>query len=160
MSPSPFLLVSWGVVLALAALGRQPERWAAALFAALLAVTPAIDHYVVGNIRWAVAASSLLAFVALLWLALTRDRWWLVFAAGCQLLALSTHVISLLRLDSLLWTAVTLRWVSWAAVLATAVFGIWEAHALERLRRRSQQRTDSDRHVAASHAITRTPGRP
>lgn len=138
----PFLAFTWVVIAALVVLGGRPERMAGALFGLLHLATPAIDHLAVGQVRWAVAITSLLTFGGLLRLALRGDRWWLVFAAGCQLLALSTHIISLLQIDSLIWTAVTLRWISWGGVLACALFGLWEGRAVDRLRRSARGADD------------------
>ena len=123
-------------VIVMAVFGARVERAGAALFAALLLLTPLIGGFVIGNFRWAVALSSLVIFGVLLWGALTRDRWWLVFAAGCQLVALSTHLLALLRVDSLLWTMISIRWFSWALMMTIALFGAWEGRALTRIARR------------------------
>lgn len=138
----PFLAFTWLVIAALIVWGGRPERMASALFGILHLATPAIDQLAIGQVRWAVAITSLLTFGGLLWLALKCDRWWLVFAAGCQLLALSTHIISLLQIDSLIWTAVTLRWISWGGVLACALFGLWEGREFDRLRRSARGADD------------------
>lgn len=135
---TPFLALTWLVICALGVWGGRPERIAAILFAALHLATPLIEHLTIGQVRWAVAITSLVMTAGLLWLALTRDRWWLVFAAGCQLLALSTHALALLRFEGLIWAAVTIRWISWGGVLACALFGLWEARALARLRHSSR----------------------
>lgn len=138
----PFLAFTWFVIAALIVLGGRPERMAGALFGILHLATPAIDQLAIGQVRWAVAITSLLTFGGLLRLALRSDRWWLVFATGCQLLALSTHIISLLQIDSLIWAAVTLRWISWGGVLACALFGLWEGRAIDRLRRSARGADD------------------
>lgn len=142
MIASPLLILSAIVIVALGIWGGAPEKLAAALFATLHLVTPLIDHLSVGHLRWAVAITSLLTFASLTWLAIRNDRWWLVFAAGCQLLALSTHIISLLQIDSLIWTAVSLRWLSWGCVLLCALFGLWEGRALDRIRRSAESAYD------------------
>lgn len=139
---SPLLLVTTVTVSALGIWGGRPERTAAVLFTALVLITPLVQPLSVGQWRWGVAITSLFTFSGLLWLALKCDRWWLIFAAGCQLLALFTHMISLLLIDSLVWTAVTLRWISWGGVLACAVFGVWEGRTLERLRRTARGADD------------------
>lgn len=139
---TPLLAATIFTILALAGRGGLPERVAATLFAALNCATPFVQPLLFGQTRWGVAISSLITFVGLLWLALRSDRWWLVFATGCQLLALSTHIISLLQIDSLIWTAVTLRWISWGGVLACALFGLWEGRAIDRLRRSARGADD------------------
>lgn len=130
---SPLVLVSVVVTALLALVGGRVERWTALLFAALMFGTPLFQH----QWPWAVPLSSIIVTSLLLWWALTHDRWWLVFAAGCQMLALATHVVVLVRMEDLMWSAVTVRWLSWCAMLVIAVFGAWEGWALERLRRRA-----------------------
>lgn len=132
---APFVFLSLMALLVLAIVGGGPERRAAALLVAVILLTPLINSYTVGHFRWAVALSSLAVFAVLLWMALTRDRWWLIFAAGCQLMALSTHLIALLRLDALEWTMVSIRWLSWVFMMAIALFGAWEGRALTRIAR-------------------------
>jgi hypothetical protein len=132
---APFVVLSLIALLILAVVGGRPERFVAFLLAAVVLLTPLIDGYVVGGFRWAVALSSLAVFAVLLALALTRDRWWLIFAAGCQLMACSTHVVALLRVDSLQWTLVSIRWLSWLLLMGIVVFGAWEARALSRISR-------------------------
>ncbi len=130
---APFNVFSALALLLLALSGGKVERWGAFLFSAVLLLTPLIDGYVVNGFRWAVALSSLLLFAVLMMMALTRDRWWLVFAAGCQLLALSTHMVALLRVDSLQWTMVSIRWFAWLFMMLIALFGAWEGRALTRI---------------------------
>ncbi|NBW11232.1 MAG: hypothetical protein EBR82_24695 [Caulobacteraceae bacterium] len=133
---APFNVFSALALVTLALFGGRVERAGAVLFAAVLLLTPLIDGLTVGSYRWAVALSSLALFGVLLWGALTRERWWLIFAAGCQLMALSTHMVALLRVDSLQWTMVSIRWFSWLFMMTIALFGAWEGWALSRIARR------------------------
>lgn len=126
---TPFVVFSFTATVALAIFGGSPERWASLLLTGVLVITPLIQ----AGEWWYVPLSSLVVFIALFVMALTRDRWWLIFAAGCQLLALSTHIISLIRLDELMWSAVTIRWLSWLILMLLAIFGAWEGRALKRL---------------------------
>lgn len=128
---SPFVIFSVAVTTLLAWAGGRAERWAAAAFFAVMIVTPFIQH----RGPWAVPLSSLMLASLLLWWALTKDRWWLIFAAGCQLLALATHVVTLIRLENLVWAAITVRWLSWFALMGVALFGAWEGWALKRIQR-------------------------
>ncbi len=132
---APFNIFSAMALATLALCGGRVERAGAALFAAVLLLTPLFDGLTIGTFRWAVALSSLVLFAVLLWGAMTRDRWWLVFAAGCQLMALSTHLVALLRVDSLLWTMVSIRWFSWLFMMTIVLFGAWEGWALSRIAR-------------------------
>lgn len=134
---APFNVFSVLALSLLAFSGGRMERYGAILFAAVLLFTPLIDSYSIGGFRWAVALSSLGLFSVLLWMSLKGDRWWLVFAAGCQLMAVSTHLIALLRIDSLQWTMVSIRWLSWLFMMGIAVFGAWEGWSLTRIARTS-----------------------
>lgn len=135
---APFNLYSALAVALLAVFGGGQERRGALLFAAVLLLTPLIDTYSIGGLRWAVALSSASLFGLLLWMALKGDRWWLVLAAGCQLMALFTHLIALLRIDGLQWTMVSIRWLSWIILMSIALFGAWEGRALTRLQREAE----------------------
>ncbi len=138
---APFNVFSVIALTLLAFFGGGQERRAALLFAAVLLLTPLIDSYAIGGFRWAVALSSVAVFGLLLWMALKGDRWWLILAAGCQLMALSTHLIAFLRIDSLQWTMVSIRWCSWLFLMTIALFGAWEGRALSRVERET---TSSD----------------
>ncbi|WP_292121310.1 hypothetical protein [Brevundimonas sp.] len=108
--------------------GGWPERQAAAgLFLAQL-LSGWVDHLVLGQFRWAVALISLGLLALLVRLSLRYDRWWLLFAAGAQLLALGTHVSSLVGPDALTWSIVTTRMVAWVEIMVLALFGVWEAN--------------------------------
>jgi uncharacterized membrane protein YgdD (TMEM256/DUF423 family) len=134
---APFNVFSAFALLLLAFSGGRMERYGAILFAVVLLFTPLIDSYSVDGFRWAVALSSLCLFSVLLWMSLKGDRWWLVFAAGCQLMAVSTHLIALLRIDNLQWTMVSIRWVSWLFMMGIVLFGAWESWSMTRIARMS-----------------------
>ncbi len=68
-------------------------------------------------------------FCLLAGLALRYDRWWLLLAAGAQLIALSTHFAGVAGSDALFWSIVSPRMVVWFELLLLAVFGVWEARA-------------------------------
>lgn len=127
---TPFVLFSFATTLVLAILGSGPERWASLLLTGLLVVTPMIERLA----WWCVPLSSLVVFLGLLVLALRSDRWWLLFACGCQLLALSTHVVTLVRVSDLAWSAVSIRWLCWLILMLIALAGAWEGQAIRRLR--------------------------
>ena len=66
-----------------------------------------VDHLVIGQFRWAVATISLGLLILLIRLALRYDRWWLLLAAGAQMLAFVTHLSSLVGPGALTWSIVT-----------------------------------------------------
>ena len=131
---TPFVLFSFVTTLILAVAGSGPERWASLLLTGLLVVTPMIERLA----WWCVPLSSLVVFAGLLILALRSDRWWLLFACGCQMLALTTHVVTLIRLSDLMWSAVSVRWLCWLILMLIALAGAWEGQAMRRLRAATQ----------------------
>ncbi|WP_404416793.1 hypothetical protein [Brevundimonas vesicularis] len=131
--PSPLWIFGTGLTyVALVLLiwkGRRPEREAGVgLFLAQL-LSGWVDHLAFGQFRWAVAVISLGLLVLLIRLSLRYDRWWLLFAAGAQLLAFATHVSSLIGPDALTWSIVTARMTVWVEIMCLAIFGVWEARS-------------------------------
>lgn len=109
--------------------GRRPEREAAVgLYLAHL-LSGWVDHLEVNQFRWAVALISVSLLAWLLRLCLRYDRWWLLFAAGAQLLAVGTHLSSLVGPEALTWSIVTTRMVAWVQIMLLGLFGVWEANA-------------------------------
>lgn len=107
--------------------GRTPERIVVVALFVLQFGTPLVDHLFVGQLRWGVAILSFAMFGLLTTLALIYDRWWLLLAAGAQLIAVSTHLAGLAGSDALLWSIVSTRMVVWFELMLLALFGVWEA---------------------------------
>lgn len=130
-SPLSLLLegLTYGVMALLLWKGRTPERMVVVALFALQWGTPLVDHLFIGHFRWGVAALSFAMFGLLVGLALRYDRWWLLLAAGAQLIAVSTHLAGIAGSDALLWSIVSTRMVVWFELLLLALFGVWEARA-------------------------------
>lgn len=130
---SPLSLLLEGLTYAVMALllwkGRTPERIVVVALFALQWGTPFVDHLFIGHFRWGVASLSFAMFCLLVGLALRYDRWWLLLAAGAQLIAVSTHLAGIAGSDALLWSIVSTRMVVWFELLLLALFGVWEARA-------------------------------
>lgn len=109
--------------------GRSAERIAALAFLAAMLVTPLVDGLQIGGLRWGVGLVSVSLFGALLWLSLKADRWWLMAAAGVQLLTVATYPVALLTPDGQVWANVTFRFVVWVELMLIGLFGVWEARA-------------------------------
>ena len=60
-------------------------------------------------------------------LALRYERWWLIGAAGLQLVVFSTHFAPLLIPEARFWSAVTLRLILWEALMVLCIFAIGES---------------------------------
>lgn len=146
--PSPLWIIGTGLtVVALCLLvwkGRRPEREAAmGLFLAQL-LSGWVDHLVIGQFRWVVAAISLGLLILLTRLALRYDRWWLLMAAGAQMLAFATHLSSLFGPGALTWSIVTARMTVWVEIMLLALFGVWEARSAPYARSNSSSRARPD----------------
>lgn len=128
----PLLLFTLVALTVLVIAGGRHERLAAAAFTVVMVVSPLVYGLTVENVRWMVALLSLSLFGVLLWLSLTAERWWLMAAAGCQLLAVSTYVVAFVRPEELIWSGVTVRWIVWLELMAICLFGAWEARAARR----------------------------
>lgn len=109
--------------------GRSAERIAALAFLAAMLVTPLVDGLQIGGLRWGVGLVSISLFGALLWLSLKADRWWLMAAAGVQLLTVATYPVALLTPDGQVWANITFRFVVWVELMLIGLFGVWEARA-------------------------------
>lgn len=129
MSPLQWIIavVSLGVLIALLWRGRGPERWAALALFATLVLAPLLAPLAVGGVRIGVAGTSLFLSLFLIGLALTGRRWWLLAAAGVQLLSVASWIYQIVDPDAQVWGAVTFRIIVWIELMALAVFGLIEA---------------------------------
>lgn len=109
--------------------GRDAERLAAVAFLVAMVGSPLVDHLQIGGLRWGVFLLSIGLFFALVWLSLTAERWWLVAAAGVQLLSMATFLIALLKPDVQVWASVSFRIVVWTELMLIGLFGVWECRA-------------------------------
>lgn len=114
--------VSVIVLAVLLAAGRTPERVAGVTLIALMLLSPYLARE--GPLIHALASGAALA--VLIYLALRYERWWLIGAAGLQLVVFSTHFAPLLISQQTIWGAVTLRIVIWQALMVLCLFGIGE----------------------------------
>lgn len=107
--------------------GGWAERTAAAGLLAGWTMTVVLYNYKIGNTQWGVLAVDAALFGTLTWIGLTSDRYWPLFAAAFQLLAVMTHLASIL--DPVLggWAYVTGQLI-FSYLLAGAIgFGAWTA---------------------------------
>lgn len=137
MSPIQWVLtvITYAVLILLIWKGRGPERLAGvALFVAQTG-TPLVAHFTVNGVRLGVAALSLALTASLVALALTGRRWWLIAAAGVQLIALASWGYQIIDPQAQIWGAVSFRMVVWVELMALAVFGLFEARMAPYARR-------------------------
>lgn len=108
--------------------GRTAERIAGVALLVAQVGTPLVDHLHIGEFRYGVAILAVGLFATLIVLAMRTDRWWLIAAAGVQLLSIGLWAATLVG-DLQIWGAVTVRIVIWMQLMLLALFGIWEARA-------------------------------
>jgi hypothetical protein len=109
--------------------GRRPERIAAVAFLVAMLATPLVDGFHINGVRWGVALLTVGLFGTLVWLSLVDQRWWLIAAAGVQLLAIATYVVALVNPEVQVWASVSFRIVVWVELMLIALFGVWECRA-------------------------------
>lgn len=129
-------VVSMLALVMLAVAGRAPERIAAATLTCLMFASPFLSRE--GPVEHAMASG--LAFAILLVLALRCERWWLIGAAGFQLVVFSTHFAPLVIPQERIWPTVTLRLILWEGLMALCLFAVGES--------RWAQYARNDRHKA------------
>lgn len=114
--------VSVAILLAMLTVGKMPERIAAAVLAALMFVAPFLAREGAAFL----ALGSGITLSVLVALTMRYERWWLIGAAGLQLVVFSTHFAPLLMPQANVWSAVTLRLVLWEALMALCLFALGE----------------------------------
>lgn len=128
------VLTSWillgltaGALLMMLLKGRVAERLAAVAFLAAMLLSALFDRVVHDGVRWVVAVISIALFATLAALSLANTRWWLLVAAGAQLVALATHVAAIIDPDLQAWASVSIRYLVWLEMMLLGLFGVWEA---------------------------------
>jgi len=109
--------------------GRTAERIAAVAFLIAMSVTPLVDGLHVAGLRWGVGLLALGLFGTLVWLSMVADRWWLMAAAGVQLLSIATYVVVIVTPDVQVWASVSFRIVVWTQLMLIGLLGVWEARS-------------------------------
>jgi hypothetical protein len=118
-----FFAVSVMALIMLLAAGKTAERLAGVTLIVLMFASPYLARE--GPVAHALLSGS--AFAVLAGLALRYDRWWLIGAAGLQLLVFSTHFAPLLIRQETIWGAVTLRIVIWQMLMGLCLFAVGES---------------------------------
>lgn len=118
-----FLAVSIIALALLLAAGKTPERVAATTLTCLMFISPYLTRE--GPV-W-VASASGITLAVLVVLALRYERWWLIGAAGLQLVIFSTHFAPLITPQQYIWPGITLRLILWGGLMALCFFAIGES---------------------------------
>lgn len=107
--------------------GQRYERLGAAVILIGWLLTLAAIPFHFARTEWGILTIDALALLALVWIALRSERYWPIFAAGFQLLAVMTHVASSLDHSVDHWAYITAE-IIWGYLLVIAVgYGAWTA---------------------------------
>lgn len=120
-------LVTYATLAVLLWKGRGPERLAGLALVIAQTATPLVAPLELGGVRVGVAGVSLALAAALTALALFGRRWWLLAAAGVQLISLASWIYQFMNPDAQIWATVTFRIIVWMELMALALFGLVEA---------------------------------
>lgn len=136
------LLANLAAMAPLAWRGRSGDRTAIAVVVLYIIVGEVVESIMWGSWRAGSAFLDLVLFLSLWWIAERTDRWWLVLAAGFQLLVVATHLIPLIQPGFHYWTGTTVRLVIWGLMSISFFIGAWEVQAAARFAR--EERPDAD----------------
>lgn len=107
--------------------GRTPERWASSALLIAMFATPLVDDFNIYGVRVGVASLAVGLFLALTILGLVANRWWLLAAAGVQLLSVGSWIIMLMGAETQIWAGVSFRMIVWMELMTLGALGLWEA---------------------------------
>lgn len=129
MTPFQWILtlLTYAVLLLLLWRGRRTDRLAAVALLVTQTATPFLAAIELEGVRIGIAGLSALLSLALIGLALTGRRWWLLAAAGVQLIAVASWIYQILDPHAQIWAAVTFRIIVWMELMALALVGVVEA---------------------------------
>ncbi|MFB7879984.1 hypothetical protein [Brevundimonas diminuta] len=114
--------------------GTWSERFSVAVVAAYIVVNPLVYTWTIGGtFRLGTFLTELVLFCALWWCAEKVDRWWLILAAGTQLIVAFSHIVPLLVSGLYVWTDVSIRLAAWTVISAALLGGAWETWAIQKL---------------------------
>lgn len=107
--------------------GRDDERLAAAAVLANWALSMVVFRARSEETQWAVLVVDAGLFAVLLWIAMRSPRFWPLFAAGFELLALLTHGAHALDAGVSGWAYLTATRI-WSYLILVAIgYGAWTA---------------------------------
>jgi len=118
---------SLGVLGSLLFLGRGPERCASVALLVAMFGTPFVDHISLEGVRVGVAGLAVALFFALATLALFANRWWLIAAAGVQLISIGSWVVMFSGAEAQVWAGVSFRMIVWMELMVLGAVGLLEA---------------------------------
>ncbi len=122
-----FFLLSAVLILPFAWIrGGHPERAGVAVLLLNYVVGPIVQEWHLGRMLVGLAITDVAMLAALVWLALRHDRWWLLFAAAAQALAVGAHLALAVRPDLTERDHIAALWVFGVVALYGLLAGVGE----------------------------------
>lgn len=122
-----FFLLSFLVILPLAWLGGgHTERAGVAMLLPAYIISYMVQRLRIGDLMWGAALIDLILLIGLVWLALTRDRWWPLVAAAFQTMSVLLYFGQVLLPDLTSRSVVISGWILGLISLYTLVGGVVE----------------------------------
>lgn len=124
--------------------GTDRERAIVGLIALYVLANPLIYTWTIGGtFRAGTFLSELVLLFALWWCAERVDRWWLILAAGTQLIVVASHLIPLVVSGIYVWTGVSIRLAAWTVISGALLGGAWETWAIQKLASKGDRHAES-----------------
>lgn len=109
--------------------GGRDERLAMSAVVIGWLLTLVAIHFRFARTEWGILAVDIMMLTTFVWIALRSSRYWPIFTAAFQLLAVMTHVASILDQRVEHWTYITAQ-IIWGYLVVIAVgHGAWTARA-------------------------------
>ncbi len=122
-----FYLVSTLAIFAIAWLkGGHPERQGTVFLMLAYVGALLVEDLMVGEHQTGVMVMDALLLVAFVWMAFKCDRWWLIVAVACQILALVAHAALWFDPGITLRSNVVTRWLFGLIQLYALAAGVFE----------------------------------
>ena len=122
-----FFLISTLAIFAICWLkGGHPERQGVLFLLLAYVAGVLVEDMIWGELQTGVMVTDAILLVGLCWMAFRFDRWWLLVAVACQILALVAHAALWLDPDITLRSNVVTRWLFGLIQLYTLAAGVVE----------------------------------
>ena len=106
--------------------GGRPERAVVVILLASYLLVPVLEGLRWGDLMAGVLAIDLAAWIAMIWLCLRYDRWWLLVVTGAQTLSLMAHPVLMLSPSLTLRESVAAQWAFTLVALYSLLLGVVE----------------------------------
>ena len=109
--------------------GEINERAIIGVMAVYIFAVPLLEPFEIESIRIGVFGAEVILFACLFVATGRVARWWLIMAAGAQLIAVISHLVPLFVTDLYIWTSVSVRRFAGCVISLSLLLGAWETWA-------------------------------